>query len=591
MARDTDRCPRAPLGRAPPPPRAQSDGLSAPRPSASLEPLSRGDRLAHDRITRSPAPAARAEPREPSAAPPRPARSPMIRFGDVPTTPALGPPAIGPTTHGADARSPRPATRDARPLQRAPAPTAPAAAPAVFGAVRAATLYDLGGGVIQRVIRVDEGAQDLTAVQARAALAPLLHPAIRGADSTEVDQVLQTFDADGRRFDDLADLAVAVETEVRARVADTPGVLVSDELAEVLLDVDFRAMIGGAALPAAAQQGLGRALMGEIDALTVLYRGLARTVQTGARSPETILKEFTADTRQFAARVVGLVQAFFGAPTAPLEILIAGSGARQEMFPGSDLDLAAVTQTSNQAQIIEVFEFMQRVEKALQVIVRRVSHALGSDGEVGLGPDTGVFGFKSTPEQLAASALDMNNTAQDADPLAGPGGLTRRFFQQRNALGTEQHALSSLRDLLVEFQPPAAIAGRMDIKKAFLRLPTLALRDVAQALGLRAVNSFDRVRELVDQGFLDGGFGRALLDAMNVISGIRLKLHVFYGKEKDTFAVAHADAQAGDYVLDGMELHELQAILPVLATLHVRLGKFLAARRNAGFFTSRKIPS
>jgi len=134
-------------------------------------------------------------------------------------------------------------------------------------------------------------------------------------------------------------------------------------------------------------------------------------------------------------------------------MVIAGSGAREEMFPGSDLDLSPVTDVDQQGVVV-LFEFVKYVEKRLKATMDYLKIKLGLPHELGLGPDTGVFGFAKTPELLAKKVLEMQNTAQDATEIYGsPGsaGLAKRFERERDAQGTQKHAPRQLQGLLLEF--------------------------------------------------------------------------------------------------------------------------------------------
>ncbi|MBN3815936.1 hypothetical protein G3N57_04650, partial [Paraburkholderia sp. Se-20369] len=484
------------------------------------------------------------------------------------------------------------------------------ASPASGGAaprVRFDTLFRLepgtpdthDAGVIQRVIHLNAGNRDLDAAQALREIVPLLRfNEFGNAVLREVDTTLTAFDVANRQFEDAADLAVAVDFELRTQgLAPAEGILVSDEIAETLAHPKFGELVRNSDLPPLQQQELAAKVLGQVDIMRGVYRKLAELIEQAADSPEHILKWFTAQVREFATAILLLTRDTFGRPDVPFSVLIAGSGAREEVFPGSDLDLAAVAEAPKHDDVVAIFAFMQKVEKVLQVTVSQLSRLVGNGGEeIGLGPDTGVFGFKPTPEALAEKALATQNTGQDASPLISTAAgkahkLDERFFGARSKIADEDYGLNSLREILDEFQPPTDVTGVKNIKGGFLRFPTLALRDLSQVYGLKSTNSFDRIREIVERGYLDKAHAGAVIGALNVIAGIRLKLHVHYGSEVDTFASDEASRQSPEqYVLTPKEKSALEAAVPVLQTFHTRLLKFVEKRRKRGYLTTKSIP-
>ena len=265
---------------------------------------------------------------------------------------------------------------------------------------------------------------------------------------------------------------------------------------------DFRQMAGTYHLPGNVQQDLAVNILADAAELERTYALLTQKVNLGAETAESILKWFTAETRAFTVRVIQEgMNTLAHPPTRPFSVVMAGSGAREEMFPGSDLDISPVTDVNQHQSVVALFEFMQYVEKRLMATMDYLKVKLGLAHELGLGPDTGVFGFAKTPELLAAKVVEMQNTGQDATQVWGsPGsaGLTTRFETERDRLGTQQHALGQLQALLIEFPAvdPTAVQ-EIDIKKGFLRFPTLVVRDLCQFFKIPETNSFDRVRALV----------------------------------------------------------------------------------------------
>jgi signal-transduction protein with cAMP-binding, CBS, and nucleotidyltransferase domain len=86
---------------------------------------------------------------------------------------------------------------------------------------------------------------------------------------------------------------------------------------------------------------------------------------------------------------------------------------------------------------------------------------------------------------------------------------------------------------------------------------------------LKSSNSFDRIRGIVSKRYLDKGFAEQLIEALNTISGIRLQLHVHYGREEDTFATDDADKTTPEqYVLSEQEKSALVKAGKVLNIFH-----------------------
>lgn len=244
----------------------------------------------------------------------------------------------------------------------------------------------------------------------------------------------------------------------------------------VLMLPDFRRMAGDYHLPGEVQQTLALNILADTHELERVYAQLARRVTAGVESSESVMKWFTGETRAFAVRVIqeGMVT-LAHPPTAPFSMAMAGSGAREEMFPGSDLDLAPVTDVVDQHGVAALFEFVQYVEKRLKATMDYLKVKLGLPHELGLGPDTGVFGFARTAELLAKKVVEMQNTGQDATEIydsQGSAELTTRFERERDTQGTPKHALEQLHGLLVEFPDvdPTAV-DEIDIKKGFLKVP------------------------------------------------------------------------------------------------------------------------
>jgi len=451
--------------------------------------------------------------------------------------------------------------------------------------------------VIQRVIHLDESNEDLDSSHAMNKLTPLLKfTEFDNAVLKDIDTIVSDYDRTNKSFLDIADLAVAVEFELNhtGKLPDN-GILVSDDTAEIISNPDFQKILNGFDLSGLHQQKLAEEIMKQALKMDKVYKQLSFRVKERKTAPEELLKWFTTQTKEFATSIIVLTRDFFGRPNAPLSILIAGSGARDEMFPGSDLDLAAMTDTDKNEDVEAIFEFMQKVEKILQITVAKISNIAGTDGEIGLGPDTGVFGFRMTPESLAEKALGMQNTGQDASPListqtAKDGQLDARFFATRSKVSTEDFGLNNLLEILREFNPPQDVQGVMNIKSNFLRFPTLAIRDLSQVFGLKSTSSFDRIREIARMGYIDKMLAAQVIEALNTISGIRLQLHVFYGKEVETFAVDNASKTSNDqYVLTDKEKVDLEKTIPILNLFHEKLVNFVSVRKNRGMFTSKSI--
>ncbi|SMO69471.1 putative nucleotidyltransferase substrate binding domain-containing protein [Gracilimonas mengyeensis] len=473
-------------------------------------------------------------------------------------------------------------------------------------AVQFKTLFQVapGNAVIQRQIHLGTPPSGLPKDLEVEQILERLHPIIRYDSLSRetrgyIIDLLDDYDEDDRVFDDIVDLAVTLDMDVRKEEPETGSILIKDEDAEIILDPKFQKMLESVPLPAVAQRVLASEIKGQARWMGEVYRDLSDMVKKRSAEPEEILKWFTGKTREFAVAIMRAAKNAFGLPSVPLTVLIAGSGARGEMFPGSDLDLAAVTEAQERKDVVEVFDFMQKVEKILQLTVQVMSHKLTSrtSDEVGLGPDTGVFGFKNSPELLAKHSLNLQNTGQDAKFLTHTAGgkqkgLGDRFFKARDELINESYGLAQLKEILNEFGPPPSLEGIMNIKTQFLRMPTLALRDLAQVCGLKSTNSFDRVRELVHKGYLDSTLGKQVIEALNHISGVRLQCHIHYGKEKDTFAVDESDKQTTeDYVLSSSERDNLTWSAKVLSNFYSRLVTYQEKRsaKKWGIFTGNTI--
>ena len=353
---------------------------------------------------------------------------------------------------------------------------------------------------LQRAITIGAAAVNPTAAfQQVSVLLNFMH--LSSAQIAEIDRILGVFDANNRVFADDRALVQALQAEIDLTGAPFQAALPANQQTVLTLP-DFRQMAGTYHLPGNVQQDLAMNILADAATLEHTYAQLAQKVNAGAESAESILKWFTVETRAFAVRVIQEgMNTLAHPPTRPFSMVMAGSGAREEMFPGSDLDISPVAEVTDQQSNLALFEFVQYIEKRLMATMDYLKVKLGLQNELGLGPDTGVFGFATTPEKLAAKVVKMQNTGQDATEIWGsPGsaGMTKRFETERDRLGTKQHAIGQIRDLLMEFPEvdPTAV-DEIDIKRGFLRFPTLVLRDLCQYFKLPQTNSFDRARTLV----------------------------------------------------------------------------------------------
>ena len=405
----------------------------------------------------------------------------------------------------------------------------------------------------------------------------------------EIDRILADFDQNNRVFVDERALVQALQAEIDQTGAPFQAALPGRQQTVLMLP-DFRQMAGDYHLPGNVQQGLALNILSDAADLERTYAQLAQKVNLGAESAESIMKWFTAETRAFAVRVIQEgMNTLAHPPTRPFSMVMAGSGAREEMFPGSDLDLSPVTDVTQQASVVALFEFVQYVEKRLKATMDYLKVKLGLQHELGLGPDTGVFGFAKTPELLAAKVVEMQNTGQDATEIWGSqhsGGLTGRFEAERDRLGTQQHALGQLQGLLIEFPEvdPGAVQ-EIDIKKGFLRFPTLVVRDLCQFFKVPATNSFDRVRALVAGGKLDDSIGQGVLRALEIISRMRLKLHVHYGEERDDAATGPGRGKPNAYVLSLQEIQDLTDAQISLTAFRAGVTEFVQSKGKSGLKT------
>jgi hypothetical protein len=488
-------------------------------------------------------------------------------------------------------------SRDREQEPRAEAPAPPSVAllalqRAAGNRATAAHIARLRAPRLQRSITIGAGA--VTPHVAFSRVSVLLDfTQMNATQLNDVDTILRSYDANNRVFIDERALMQAIQADIDVGVAPFQAALPATQQTVLMLP-DFRRMAGDYHLPGGVQQDLALTILADAAELERVYAELARRVTTGAESAESIMKWFTGETRAFAVRVIQEgMNTLAHPPTAPFSMVMAGSGAREEMFPGSDLDLSPVTDV-DQPGVVALFEFVQYVEKRLKATMDYLKIKLGLPHELGLGPDTGVFGFAKTPEALATKVVAMQNTGQDATEIYGsPGsaGLTKRFERERDAQGTQGHALGQLQALLIEFPSvdPTAV-DEIDIKKGFLRFPTLVLRDLSQFFKIPATNSFDRARMLVGTGKLDDALGAGVLRALESISKIRLTLHVHYQTERDDAATDVGRGKPGAYVLSGQELRELADAQISLTAFRAAVTEFVKSGGKSGlkkgFFAS-----
>jgi len=451
------------------------------------------------------------------------------------------------------------------------------------------------GATVQRLIHLEDKKLDLAADDALARVLPFLNfTSFEAGDYKALHEALLGLDKDNKSFESLADLASGLRTLMDAPKG-AKSLTVLPQIMTILSLDDFEKMVTKFKIPASDQQ----VLAGQIRENAKFVWGTYKEVQsmmeaTGKKKPtaESIMRFFTASMRKFSSMVVQDSMELFGhrlGGDIPIAVLMAGSGAREEMFPGSDLDLAVLTDTKKE-NTEKLFEFTKLIESRLSATMQYITVQLNLTKDVGLAPDTGVFGFAHTPELLAAKTVGMQNVAQDAAVVhVGEGGekLPERFFQARDEATAPKQALGELKDRLVEFGTPQ-IKARIDIKKDFLRLPTLVLRELATFFQLKSTNSFDRVRELVSTKQLDGGLGGSLIDALEVISRIRIRLHLHHKSEFDEAAFDESGKKATtDYVLSKEEQSGLQKASDTLARFHEACMNFVASGGTEGLAPSK----
>ncbi|MBV9133476.1 MAG: hypothetical protein JO318_12310, partial [Chloroflexi bacterium] len=218
------------------------------------------------------------------------------------------------------------------------------------------------GATVQRLIHLEDKKLDLAADDALARVLPFLNfTSFEAGDYKALHEALLGLDKDNKSFESLADLASGLRTLMDAPKG-AKSLTVLPQIMTILSLDDFEKMVTKFKIPASDQQ----VLAGQIRENAKFVWGTYKEVQsmmeaTGKKKPtaESIMRFFTASMRKFSSMVVQDSMELFGhrlGGDIPIAVLMAGSGAREEMFPGSDLDLAVLTDTKKE-NTEKLFEF------------------------------------------------------------------------------------------------------------------------------------------------------------------------------------------------------------------------------------------
>lgn len=278
------------------------------------------------------------------------------------------------------------------------------------------------------------------------------------------------------------------------------------------------------------------------------------------------LEFFLTKMYQMAARSKGLED---------YSLLAVGSMARSEIFPFSDLDYAILfARTKRNLNLVEEVENYINLRLSLM-------------GE----PALDAIGQGSGEDVAKEHVTTKRDVLMDARVLHTTGGVgamnegayyTTRSEELDKSEEREKNATALLDSESTKFSTKSGYLkyDTKDAKKGLLRMPVFMVRNLCFYFNLPfdPLNVWGRVNELVDKKYLHENLANEILQLVEFGSTLRLKLHHYYGEEKEEFMLNGKPEQPNVYRLSSEEQSQYDKIFPLLEKIESKSKSFAGAR-------------
>ncbi len=284
---------------------------------------------------------------------------------------------------------------------------------------------------------------------------------------------------------------------------------------------------------------------------------------------------------------------------------LAGSGARGEACPYSDLDCFLLVETVS----VETKDYFRGVSTKVRDMLLDMDEIAGLQFCMGGLNPLGQLNARERPEliltpvEMAAlienPAIDkhISGSLGEYRLLCGSAGSDRIMeayktevnlilaktcitFSSRPSLTTSRKdGLQSIREAL-KFKVPDKEAATWDMKMDFYRLPQLVVKGLRLYYGIEAVSTASAITELSQKGKLSANMARGLTELMDVLTGIRAKAQLHSRQELNEVYTTAPLNPGKNYVLSDMELQALKGQWFFLKRLYDRAQQFLTAKEQ-----------
>ena len=243
-----------------------------------------------------------------------------------------------------------------------------------------------------------------------------------------------------------------------------------------------------------------------------------------------------------------------------------GSMGRSEPCPFSDLEFMILIENEEHKpyfqKLAQLLEFQVVSLGETNTGTHPVFTCLGSKHTSGFHFDTGANPLSrpdlmETPQKLDALQLQPVDTNAEDVPTAPPNQVLKsgRLLKNENStLFTEYRedmesildsgdqslrharALQLFETRSIDFQKvwsTPILSNPINIKKQYVELLNFFLADMALYFGIRASNTLDIIEALVEKSVFTKNTGDLLKEAIASIYCLRVRLHQFYGEQKE----------------------------------------------------------
>jgi hypothetical protein len=312
------------------------------------------------------------------------------------------------------------------------------------------------------------------------------------------------------------------------------------------------------------------------------------------------------------------IQGMGAPPPCTYAFCLAGSGARHEACPYSDLDCFFLVESVDPANTAYFRTVSTTVKQSLENMDEIAGlrfcfgglNPLGQPGAHEQRPELIL-----TPVAMAALLEDpqvdshVRGSIDECRLLVGGGGNSAQLYQDYKAetnmiMGStpmtfssrplltnrRNEGLNAIREALKpDHAPPSSQATVYDIKKKFYRLPQMVVKGLALYYNIAEINSISAVQGLRVAGKLSSPMAQRIAGVLDIAGKIRNKAHLHAGYEVDeVFSVAQG-AQP-NLVLNAQDLKDLRLCIIELHQIRNRAQDFLDAKTKIVIIGKRGNP-